>query len=150
MERYINQLVNDLKAAKNWAQVNKPKNEISDSDLIAELEEIDHIIDEEPDIPMYKILGIDPVVFPPVEKLTNDQAALLAKEILELWQYFNFEAVYPENFPLHMLYSLLIRKFQEPIMYFPMGTTGIEFCNYDPNECPFGMAYCTCKDYASN
>jgi len=49
MEKYINRLVEDLKAAKNWAPVYKPKNENSDSDLIAVLEEIDRII-EEPDI----------------------------------------------------------------------------------------------------
>jgi len=34
----------------------------------------------------------------------------------------------------------------EPLLYFPMGTTGIEFCNYDTSECPFGEEYCMCKD----
>jgi hypothetical protein len=127
--------------------VNKPQNEMSSHEIIAELEEIDRIIDEEPDKTMHNIFGIDPIIFPPVEKLSNGQAELLADEILELWQHFNIEASYPDNFPKHRLYPLLVNKFREPFLYFPMGITGIEFCDYDPSKCPFGNEYCMCKDY---
>ena len=27
-----------------------------------------------------------------------------------------------------------------------MGITGVEFCDYEPENCPFGDEYCTCKD----
>lgn len=147
MDRYISQLIEDLKSAKKWAPISKPQDEMSTSDIIAELEEIDRIIDEEPDKPMYNIFGIDPIMFPPTEKITIQQAETLADEILQLWQHFNINAVYPENFPKHKLYPLLVSKFSEPFLYFPMGITGIEFCDYDSSHCPFGIEYCTCKDY---
>ena len=147
MDRYIYQLIEDLNVAKKKAPVGKPQNTMSNYDIIQELEEIDRIIDEEPDIPMHNIFGIDPIVFPPVEKLSNEQAALLANEILELWEHFNLEAVIPKDFPKHKLYPLLVAKFSEPFLYFPMGHTGIEFCDYDTTQCPFGEKYCMCKDF---
>ena len=147
MEKYLNQLIGDLREARKRAPVHKPQNDMSGEEIWDELEEIDRIIDEEPDVPMHNIFGIDPIMFPPVEKLTNEQAKRLAGEILELWGYFNIDAVYPDNFPLYKLYPLLVDKFKKPFLYFPMGMTGIEFCNYEPSECPFGDEYCTCKDF---
>jgi len=146
MQKYINQLIEDLRAAKKYAPVQKDRLLMSDTEITEELEEIDRIIDEEPDKPLHNIFGIDPIVFPPLEKLTDKQAQQLAEEILALWGAFNIEAVYPGNFPKNKLYPLLIRKFKEPFMYFPAGQTGIEFCHYVPEECPFGNEFCMCKD----
>jgi hypothetical protein len=146
MESYIEQLVEDLRAARKWAPVKKDRENMSDNDVMEELIEIDRIIDEEEEKPMCNIFGIDPVAFPPIEKLTYVQAELLAREILELWQYFNIDAVFPDNFPLYKLYPLLAGKFKKPFLYFPMGITGVEFCHYEPAECPFGSEYCMCKD----
>ena len=148
MKRYIEQLVEDLRTAKQLAPKQKPQNEMNDEEIWDELTEIDRIIDEEPDQPLHNIFGIDPQSFPPPEKLTTEQAQMLSTEILELWAAFNIEPVYPENFPLEKLYPLLVTKFKKPFLYFPMGMTGIEFCNYEPKECPFGDEYCTCKEWS--
>lgn len=146
MQKYINQLIEDLRTAKKYAPIHKEQSLMSDTEICEELEEIDRIIDEEPDKPLHNIFGIDPIVFPPLEKLTDIQAQQLADEILALWGVFNIEAVYPEKFPKDKLYPLLVQKFKEPFMYFPMGQTGIEFCHYEPEECPFGNEFCMCKD----
>jgi len=147
MKRYIEQLIEDLRAAKQLAPKPKPREEMNDEEIWDELIEIDRIIDEEPDRPLHNIFGIDPQSFPPSEKLTNEQAKLLSSEILELWTAFNIDAVYPENFPLEKLYPMLVEKFKKPFLYFPMGLTVIEFCHYEPEECPFGDEYCTCKEW---
>ena len=146
MERYLEQLIGDLKAATKYAPVNKPQNEMDDSSIMEELHEIDRIIIEEPEIPMHKIFGIDPIIFPPSDRLSDEQATILTNEILELWQQFNIDVVVPPNFPLPRLYPLLVKKFTEPFLYFPMGMTSIEFCDYDVSKCPFGDEYCMCKD----
>ena len=147
MEKYINQLVEDIREAHKKAPVQKSIYGKSDDELLSELEEVDRIIEEEPDKPMHNIFGIDPIMFPPVERLSRNQAARLANEILDLWNKFNIDAVYPENFPKYKLYPLLVRKFSEPFLYFPMGMTGVEFCDYDAANCPFGDKYCMCKHF---
>lgn len=150
MKRYIEQLIEDLQAAKRFAPKQKPQEEMTSEEVWDELIEIDRIIDEEPDRPLHNIFGIDPAKFPPPEKLTTEQSQLLATEILELWAAFNIEASYPENFPLDKLYPMLVEKFKKPFLYFPMGITGIEFCHYEPAECPFGDEYCRCKEWGDD
>lgn len=149
MKRYIEQLISDLKAAERFVPVQKKQEDMTENEFMEELYEIDRIIDEEPEEPMYKIFGIDPKCFPPVEKLTVEQAQLLSGKILELWAAFNMDAVYPVDFPLEKLYPLLVKKFKEPFLYFPMGQTGVEFCDYEPENCPFGEEYCDCKEIAA-
>jgi len=147
MERYIEQLIEDLRDARRFAPKQKHHDKKTKEEVWDELIEIDRIIDEEPDRPLHNIFGIDPAIFPPTEKLTNVQSQLLASEILELWNAFHIEASYPENFPLNKLYPMLVEKFKKPFLYFPMGLTGIEFCNYNPEECPFGDEFCRCKEW---
>lgn len=146
MKRYIEQLISDLKDAERYVPVQKKQTDMTENEFMEDLYEIDRITDKEPSEPMYNIFGIDPKYLPPVERLTVDQAQLLTMKILELWAAFNIDAVYPENFPLEKLYPLLIKKFKEPFIYFPMGHTGVKFCHYEPEECPFGQEYCDCKD----
>jgi hypothetical protein len=42
---------------------------------------------------------------------------------------------------------LLVSILDKGVVLVDLGIVGIEFCNYDPTECPFGSEYCTCKDY---
>lgn len=140
MERYLEQLIGDL---HTLYRRNREVKRFSDP--AAELSEVDRVIDEKPLITLSEVMGIDPAVFPDSEKLTEEQAAKLARNILALWKYYFIEAVYPENFPMHRLYPLLVKKFSEKCMYFGCisgGTTYIEFCEYDPAHCPFGREYC--------
>lgn len=149
MKRYTEQLISDLKEAEKKAPKQKKTEDMTEKEFMAELIETDRIIDEEPEIPMHNVFGIDPKVFPPVDRLTTEQAKLLAEKILQLWAAFNIDAVYPIDFPLEKLYPLLVKKFKEPFLYFPMGQTGVEFCDYEPENCPFGDEYCDCKEIAA-
>lgn len=146
MEKYILQLIEDLQAAREKVPYHKPREEMTEEDIMEELQEIDRMINEPPSNPFRNIFDIDPDIFPPADRLTPSQAHRLSMEILQLWSAYSIEAVYPCNFPLDRLYPLLIVKFREPFLYFPGGITSLELCSYDPSECPFGEEYCTCKE----
>lgn len=146
MEKYIKHLIADLKIAAENAPVHKTPEEMSENEFMDNLEEIDRIVTSDPKYNMYDVFGLESDIFPPVEKLTTKQAISLADEILQLWEAYYIESLYPEDFPMEKLYPLLIAKFKEPFLYFPMGITGVEFCEYEPSECPFGEEYCMCKD----
>ncbi len=146
MERYILQLIEDLREAHDRAPQYKPREEMTEEDILKELQEIDRMINEPPSNPFRNIFDIDPDIFPPADKLTHSQASRLSEEILLLWAAYNIEAVYPHAFPMDRLYPILITKFREPFLYFPGGITSLELCSYDPTECPFGEEYCSCKE----
>lgn len=146
MERYLEQLIEDLHAARKNAPVNVPQSQLDDQQILEELREIDRIIEQEHEKPMHLIFGIDPSLFPPYENLNEEQAANLAEEIIELFLHFNIDPVYPENYPKEKLYPLLIQKLNEPFLYFPMGMTHLELCNFESSKCPFENGYCNCKE----
>ena len=89
-----------------------------------------------------EITGVEPTVFPAREKLTDAQAEKLARAVLALWKQHGVEADYPADFPLARLYPLLLVKFSEKIPHFGGGSAHVEFCDYDPEHCPFGRRYC--------
>ena len=96
---------------------------------------------------MFGHFGFDPEQFPPAERLTDEQMQALAERLCRLWAAFNYTAVFPEKTPGRVLYPLLIRRMGEPAMLAERGHIGIEFCDYEPEECPFGAEWCDCKDF---
>lgn len=97
--------------------------------------------------PMQEWFGIEKANFPPAEKLSNDELALMVKEIITLWHIYNFDPVLPKNLPAHIAYQTLVSYFDKPVTWVSEGTIGIEFCEYDPKNCPFPDEYCMCKDF---
>lgn len=146
MEKYLEQLIEDLREAHSRAPQFKVREDMTEQDILDELREIDRMIHEEPPNPFKNIFGLNPDLFPPAHMLTSKQAEHISEEILFLWSAFNIEPVYPDNFPLANLYPLLVQKFKEPFLYFPGGITGLELCSYDPSQCPFGDDFCSCKE----
>ncbi|GEM_PF-430356 len=152
MQSYITQLLHDLKAAQNNLPPPKdyallypnhpaahPKYE-GDLDYIIEWEMGDAQ-------PMEELFGISPNALPPVEQLTNEQAESLCHAILELWQAFNILADFPDDVPAKLLYRAFRNYWIEhPVSYTSTGRLHLEFCHYIPEQCPWGLEYCTCKD----
>lgn len=97
--------------------------------------------------PMQEWFGIEKSNFPPVEKLTKEELELMVDEILKLWHAYNFDAVLPEDLPVDIAYKVLVDYFDKPVAWISEGTVGIEFCDYDPENCPFPEEYCMCKDF---
>jgi len=154
MQPYINQLLQDLNAAQNNLPPPKdyallyPNHPAADPQYDGEL---NYIIEWEmgDEQPMEELFGISADALPPVELLTDEQAGSLCDAILNLWQAFNILADFPDKVPVKLLYRAL-RKYwiEEPVSYTSTGHLHLEFCHYEPEECPWDLKYCTCKDLA--
>lgn len=146
MQNYIPQLIEDIKkAAKNLPV--KPY-----YDIPPEAEGIEYVIEwenAEPK-PMQEWFGIDKANFPPAGKLTKDELELLVQEIIKLWNAYNFDAVLPENLPADIAYTILVNYFDKPVAWVSEGIINIEFCDYEPENCPFTEEYCMCKDFVND
>jgi len=146
MKNYLNQLIEDMhNAAKNMPV--KPFLEISEDEEC--LRGVMEYESTEPK-PMQEWFGIDKANFPPAEKLTKEELELMVDEILKLWHAYNFDAVLPENLPADIAYKVLVDNFDKPVIWVSEGIIGIEFCDYEPENCPFPEEYCMCKDFKRN
>lgn len=143
MTNYLNHLITDMRqAAKNLPA--KPFMELSeDEECLRGVMEYETV---EPK-PMQEWLRIDKTNFPPADKLTNKQLKLMVDEILKLWAAYNFEATLPDNLPPEIAYTTLINYFEKPVVWVSEGIIGIEFCDYDPENCPFPTEFCMCKHF---
>jgi hypothetical protein len=143
MQLYVEQLIEDMKAAaKNLPP--KPYYE-SDETTVG----IEYVLEWEnnPYQKMSAIFQMEQYLFPPSDRLTDGQIALLNAAILEMWEAYHFQADYPESLPNRRLYELLREKLEEEMQYISEGCTHIEFCDYQPDACPFGKEHCWCKDH---
>jgi hypothetical protein len=68
---------------------------------------------------------------------------MMVDEIQKLWAAYNFYAVLPDKLPARIAYKLLVDYFDEPVAWMSSGMTSIEFCDNEPENCPFGE-YCDC------
>lgn len=148
MKKYIEQLLNDLEAAKKKKPA-KPNIKALYPDHPALDYGLDYIAEWEmaPQVLMAELFGIAANQFPPAEKLTGKQMVLLVDKILELWFVFNFDTIIPDGVPIEIVYSAIIKRWkEEPVTYISEGHCTLEFCYYVVKKCPWGIDYCTCKD----
>ena len=149
MQKYIDQLVADLKAAENNIPP-KPNVRVLYPGHPALDFGLDYIAEWEcaPSEPMNNLFGIDVAIFPDASKLSAAQTQQLVDGILSLWAAFNFDTCIPEGTPIHLVYKALLDKWEnDPVQYVSEGICGLEFCDYEPERCPWGLEHCTCKDF---
>jgi hypothetical protein len=150
MERYIEQLIDDIhKATRNLKSPHRIREE-TNADLTNEIDcyDISHIEKYYEGEGQYiaQITGIDPENLPPAEMLTKKQQALLAKELEQLLLTFHFVLDFPHNFPAHLRYSFIREFWNEKQVALSFGENHIEFCEYEEENCPF-PGYCsTCRE----
>ncbi len=177
MDRYIIQLLEDIEDVifKRWkkcpphlyqADTNDPflippkalEEQLETlPELLGSGEDLEHMFDEmkrwvrgEANHNMFYHFGLEPVQFPPENRLTDHHLEALNNAILRLWASFNFGTSFPDNIPPRTLYPLLLRQMQKDCVVVDYGHLGIELCDLNPENCPFGSAYCTCKDLTSS
>jgi hypothetical protein len=152
MQRYIEQLIEDIHQATLKV---KPPHDLwieaeADPDDELELEDMSYVEKyvygkEEP---IGTITGIDPMLLPKPEKLTQEQQALLAVELEKLLQFYHFDLLFPEDLPAHLRYPFIINFWNEEHVAMSFGFSEFEFCDYEEEKCPF-PGYCnTCKEVA--
>jgi len=143
METYIAQLLEDLQEGSR--QLPPAPFLTGDPDYLS----LDYIEEWEtaPYHPFGTVMGIEGVVFPPDERLSDEQVERLSEAILALWASRNVFADLPDELPWRVAYRLLVQRWAgEPIQFLAQGMNcHLEFCDYEPENCPFGLAYCQCK-----
>lgn len=144
MKRYIEQLIKDLKKARNY---DDPP-EMMEDFLIGQVEKAeDQIADVEEYLngsrqPLSQILGIEKDKLPSPEYLSDEQATLLAHEMEKLWKHFRFYPSYPvDDLPGEVRYRLLRDSWDIDQVCLSTGAIGVEFCDYDDENCPI-PEYC--------
>jgi hypothetical protein len=148
MEEYIKQLIEDLRHAGFKLRPPHEIWDIADPDDEIELEDLsyveEYIYGEE--IPISTITGIDADLLPPENKLTPEQQAILADELEKLLELKHFALDFPVNLPRHMRYPFIRKFWNEKHVEMSFGTSHIEFCQYEPENCPY-PDYCRCKEF---
>ena len=122
------------------------KERVLNRDLEAVHREGERYLEEIPRSTMFFHFGLRPEVFPPAERLSDEQMDLLVPAIRRLWATFNFSASLPDRAPSRVVYPLLVERMNRPAMLMEFGVTGIEFCDYEPERCPFGKGFCECTE----
>lgn len=144
MENYITQLLTDIENA------NRPELPLeTDDDGSQTIAAVEKWLAQQDD-PKHTFsyyCGLKREQFPPVDRLTPLQIDSLVEAFEYLLSTWNLEASMPEEVPGAIKYALLVGILDKEVDIVDRGIIGIEFCDYDPNECPFGSEYCTCKDY---
>jgi hypothetical protein len=162
MKKYLAVLLSDIAEAKNNRPDFRP---ISDDEIIPfELDDfweanMEDSAESEAQKPtaapkrtgnIREIMGLNREQFPPADYWTEEEAAQLVIALNDLLGHYHLAADYPPNLPPLMAYSTLVGALElyAPIM--PFGEWHLEFCNYNPEECPFGEAYCGCNNIYSS
>lgn len=94
-----------------------------------------------------RITGILPEHLPPLKKLTDAECTVLFDELHRLLTYYGYQFVFPKKLPVEHKYKALKKIWLKSQPYLGPGTNGfigIEFCSYEPKECPWPAKYCNC------
>ena len=116
-------------------------------ELEESLAEMEKFVHEKPVPTMYYHFDLDPAQFPPADQLTDNDLDQLVLKICRLWASYNFTAVLPKKVPARVVYPILLKKMFKPTFVMNRGNIGVEFCYYEPKECPFGEEWCSCKEF---
>ena len=100
---------------------------------------------------MSEWFGLEKELFPPSEMLTAEELRLIADEFEELWGAYSFLPEFPDGLPDKRRYELMCEYLDHRCNYWPGGwRQHFTFCDYEPANCPFGIEYCHCRDFADD
>lgn len=145
MQNYLTQLLSDIRAAHRPEETTLQPESQSLEAHFAEVEawiagelEDEHVFGWH--------CGLESVQFPPAEQLTGEQMVDLVHALDRLFFSYNITTNLPEGLPIATAYRLLVGVLDRHVAIVTSGFVGIEFCDYEPGECPFGAEFCACKD----
>ena len=135
MQRYVEQLIEDLQEAAQKSPVAKvftytstTKTEPIEVDNLEQL--FDFVFEK----------------FPAPELLEAEQMEEISEAILSLWKAYNLYTILPNELPPKDKYQLLISTWCErAVKYSPSDFYKIEFCNKTPQKCLF-KSHCLCTE----
>ncbi|MCC6412792.1 MAG: hypothetical protein IT270_14095 [Saprospiraceae bacterium] len=145
MENYLTQLLSDIRAAQRPEVTTFQHESQSLEEHFAEVEawiagelEDEHVFGWH--------CGLESVQFPPAEQLTGEQMHDLVHALDRLLFSYNITTDLPEGLPIAKAYQLLVGVLDRHVAIVTSGFVGIEFCDYEPESCPFGEGLCQCLE----
>lgn len=144
MNLYLTQLLADIRAAQRPEEPN-----IQPLSLDVHFAEVEAWLagEMEEGQTFGRHCGLDPVQFPPAEKLTGIQMKDLVQALDLLLFSWNITTDIPDGVPIGTTYRLLVGLLDRQVTIMSSGFTGIEFCQYDSATCPFGETWCRCCNF---
>ena len=144
IQSYVNYLLEDIKQAEgNVDELNFERK--TEADIMEHIMEMERLVLEEPLNTIGEICGLTTEQFPPVEQLSKMQVKKIVKAFHQLIRTWNIDVVIPKKYPAEGRYKMMIPLLDRKTHILKNGITHIEFCEYEPEECPFGT-YCDCKE----
>jgi hypothetical protein len=126
MQRYVEQLVEELRAARS-VHVELPLVDLDDEFMqIPAIRAAEEYL-AGPVGTLATLFKIDRKLFPPDTRLSDEQVILIASEILSLLMAHRFVADFPENIEPRDAYNALLRRWDEPVSYVSDGHCHLEF-----------------------
>jgi hypothetical protein len=145
MQRYIDQLIEDL-LAKHKPETPPELSFLKEEDeLEAHFEDVEKYLSGNFDQRIGDVLGLFAEQFPPVHRLTTDQMRQVSDAYAALLLSWNISAEMPEALPVEMAYELWVSTLDMDTFLPEDGFVTLEFCHYEPSECPFGP-WCLCQE----
>lgn len=147
MSPYLHQLLADIRAA------HRPPEEADQSEspsLDAHFAEVEAWLAGEMEEGTHTFgwhCGLETIQFPPVEKLTGAQMDELVQALDCLLFSWNIFTDIPDGVPVETAYRLLVGVLDRSVTIVSSGMIGIEFCQYEVQECPFGESWCSCRNF---
>lgn len=143
MEKYIAQLIEDLLAAQRIEI--EPKNNVIE-DIEAHFADIERYVSGDYDQRISDVIGFYEEQFPPIERLNHTQMKAVADAYEQLLNSYGIALDLPNELPIEKRYQLVISTISREVYIGDSGCITLEFCHYDPTDCPLGEEYCRCKD----
>ncbi len=131
MNKYISQLIDDIKSIVNDDTDTKATNMESFVDIDATEQFLNGNMYE-----LQQILGISKEALPPENKLSDKQISKLLPFLHELFEHHNYELAYPTELVDRTKYKLLYDIMETKHPETKYGRIGLEFCDYNIDECP--------------
>jgi hypothetical protein len=131
MERYINQLIEELGEAIAM-NINPPiaSNQVENIDFPDEA-----AFEPENRKPIAYWLEKESKIFPPVKLLTVRQMKILSRIMEMAFEKINVAVDLPEKMPHAERYSILLELWDKPVPFMSCGTYHIDFCSGDCEGC---------------
>lgn len=142
MQRYIEQVIEDLQEAKK----NVPADpELGTEDSYEEFAEKMFAIETAPSEPSKNVFGVSYEELPPPEKLTEPQMQQLIDAIEDTLYAFNASVDYKNEMPVKLKYEVLRDWFEEDVHIMPGFTMHLDFCDGWCPDCKI-VDYCDSVD----
>lgn len=140
MQKYIDQLLEDIEAAMKPVDRNKEPQSLQDH-----FREIEKLVSMgEPDYDLSFYCGLREQQFPSPDLLSAKQLKALFKAFSKMIVSYNVSVLIPKSVPLREAYSLLISTLSKKIFLVEFGSVVIEFCSEDPSHCVLNK-HCVCR-----